>query len=103
MKNIVIDVEKTLGDLYHIGHDPVHKYIDNKRTDEVIGYSYHLASSVQGDKVSVKVLGSEKELVMMEQVELVDVDVRPYAQVKANGFGVVNYSITAQDIKGKGL
>jgi hypothetical protein len=98
LKTIVIDVQKTLGDLYYIGSEPAYKYENNKKTNEVIGYFYNLASKVQGDTIKVKVLGDEKKFEMMQQVELVGVETKFYAKAKGN-FADMNVSITAYDIK----
>lgn len=98
MKHVVIDAEKTFGDLFYIGSEPVYEYKNNRRTDKVIGYNYNLASSVQGDKITVKVLGDKREFAMMEKVQLVDPDVKIYATTVRDNFAVVNYAVSASDI-----
>jgi hypothetical protein len=98
LKNVVIDEVKTLGDLFYIGAEPAYEYKDNKRTENIIGYNYNLASSVQGDTIKVKVLGDKKEFEMMQKVALVGLETRIYATSK-NNFANVNFSLIAFDIK----
>jgi hypothetical protein len=99
MKNVVIDFDKTLGELMYLGCEPYYKYEDNKRTDKIAGFSYKLASSVQGDAVTVKVEGDQRELAFMQKVELVNPTVKIYGTASKSGFVTINYAISAEDIK----
>lgn len=97
VKNIVLDVEKTFGDLYYIGSEEAYEYKDNRRTDTVAGYYYNLASSVQGDTVRIKVLGDRKEFKMMQKVKLIGLETRIYATTSGK-YANVNFSLVAHDI-----
>lgn len=100
MKKIVLDVKETFGDLFYLGHEPVYKYENDKKTDQVIGYNYNLASTGQGDSVKIKVIGDEKEFSPMQKVELVGLETKIFARAR-NNYADVHYSLTAHDIKNK--
>jgi hypothetical protein len=97
MKKIVLDVKAIFGDLFYLEHEPVYKYENDKKTDQVIGYNYNLLSTGQGDIVKIKVIGDEKEFEPMQKVELVELETtKIFAR---NNFADVRYSLTAHDIK----
>ncbi|SES45951.1 DUF961 family protein [Lentzea albida] len=101
MKNVVIDTEKTLGDLFYLGCDEVYEYKDNRRTEKVIGYNYNVASSVQGDAITIKVMGDKKEFNMMEPIEAIGIETNIWGTASKSGFVTINYSLTAYDLKKK--
>ncbi|HAR2858364.1 TPA: DUF961 domain-containing protein [Staphylococcus aureus] len=94
--NPKFDLKETFGDLYFMGVDEKFKYEDGEKTDEKV-YAYKLASTGQGEQVTVKV-PKEITLDIMSACELVGVEAKQYVQTSGN-FSSIQPSIKAEDIK----
>lgn len=62
LKNIVIDVNSTLGNKFFLtGVSPYYSYENGKKTEKIEGYKYTVAVvSMNLDKISVKISGDQK-------------------------------------------
>lgn len=94
--NPVFDLNATFGDLYFMGVDEKFKYEDGKKTGEIL-YAYKLASTGQGEQITVKV-PKKVDLELMSICELVNVDAKQYVQ-STGDFNSIQPSIKADDIK----
>lgn len=100
MKFIIPDVEKTFGRMIYMGCEKVYEYVDRKKTDKVIGYLYKVGSSEQGQEISVKIMKSiqVENYNFGDEVEFLNLQVKPYAIPVNERFANVGYSIVAEDI-----
>ncbi|HBE7477216.1 TPA: DUF961 family protein [Staphylococcus aureus] len=94
------DLKETFGDLYFMGVDEKFKYEDGEKTDQKL-YAYKLASTGQGEQVTVKV-PKEVKLDIMSVCELVGVEAKQYVQ-SSGDFHSIQPSIKAEDIRQIGM
>ncbi|ACY11598.1 MULTISPECIES: DUF961 family protein [Staphylococcus] len=94
--NPKFDLKETFGDLYFMGVDEKFKYEDGEKTNEKV-YAYKLASTGQGEQLTVKV-PKEVKIEQMSLCELVGVEAKQYVQ-SSGDFNSIQPSIKADDIK----
>ncbi|MBH4735882.1 DUF961 family protein [Staphylococcus aureus] len=94
--SLKFDLKETFGDLYFMGVDEKYKYEDGEKTNQKL-YAYKLASTGQGEQVTVKA-PKEVELEIMSVCELVNVEAKQYVQ-SSGDFHSIQSSIKADDIR----
>lgn len=67
-QNIPFEVIFRDGTFILVGIAPEYEYVDNQRTDKVIGFKYEVVDTMNFDKITVKVRGQKKPLMPLEKL-----------------------------------
>lgn len=101
MKNIYIDVKQTLGTdkFIYAGKEPYYKYIEGKRTDEVLGTAIIILDGAL-NKVKVKIPKIiENKFEPMDKIEFINLKGKVWgSSKKGSDFVELFISYTADDV-----
>lgn len=102
-RNIIVDAD-TLGETYRLcGVRPTYEYVNNTRTDKIIGYAYDiLCPNLNYAKLSVKISGEKKldDSALDQRVTFENLKIGIYPTYSQSNFGIsaINLKASATNI-----